>query len=74
MIVVSDITGKAYDDMDCVFFRNIYQSAFYVDHNAEVVDLFTDSKGMLVFVFLKKEHESLIKLWMQNKKDKEVKE
>lgn len=68
MITVSDITGKVYDDMEVVFFRNMVQSAFYLHHHATLVDVFTDSKGKLVFVFFKKEHETLIRLWNENKK------
>lgn len=70
MIEKSEVTGILYDSMDCVFFRNLYQIAFYVDHNAKIIDVFTDSKGMLVFCFLKSDHEKLIKLWMENKENK----
>ena len=52
MRVVSDVTGTIYDDMDCVFFRNLHQIAFYVHNGAKIIDVFTDSKGMLVFCFL----------------------
>ena len=63
----SDVTNLWYENEDVVFFRNLYQSAFYVEHNATIVDVFTDRNGKLVFVFYKSEHEELIKLWMKNK-------
>lgn len=63
----SDVTGILYENEDVVYFRNLYQSAFYTAHNATIVDVFTDSKGMLVFVFYRDEHEKLIKLWLENK-------
>lgn len=70
MRIESDVTGIVYDDSDCVFFRNLYQIAFYVHNGAKIIDVFTDSKGMLVFCFLKEDHKRLIDLWMKNKEDK----
>lgn len=69
MKTISDVTGITYENEDVVFFRNLYQSSFYVAHNATIVDVFTDSKGMLVFVFYRNQHEDLIKLWLENKKE-----
>ena len=69
MKTISDVTGITYENEDVVFFRNLYQSSFYVANNATIVDVFTDSKGMLVFVFYRDQHEDLIKLWLENKKD-----
>ena len=69
MKTISDVTGITYENEDVVFFRNLYQSSFYVAHNATIVDVFTDSKGMLVFVFYRDQHENLIKLWLENKKE-----
>lgn len=66
---ISDVTGIAYEDEDVVFFRNLYQSSFYVANNATIVDVFADSKGMLVFVFYRDQHEELLKLWLANKRD-----
>ena len=66
---ISDVTGISYEVEDVVFFRNLYQSSFYIDHNATIVDVFTDSNGKLVFVFYREEHERLIKLWLDNKKE-----
>ena len=67
MKTISDVTGITYENEDVVFFRNLYQSSFYIANNATIVDVFTDSKGMLVFVFYRDQHEKLIKLWLANK-------
>lgn len=69
MKTISDVTGICYENEEVVFFRNLYQAAFYVSHFATIVDVFTDGKGMLVFVFYRKQHEELIKLWLANKKE-----
>ena len=69
MKTVSDVTGITYENEDVVFFRNLYQSSFYIDHNATIVDVFTDSNKKLVFVFWRDQHDKLIKLWLENKKD-----
>lgn len=67
MKTISDVTGIEYELEEVVFFRNLYQSTFYIDHNATIVDVFTDSNKKLVFVFWRKQHEQLIKLWSENK-------
>lgn len=69
MKAISDVTGIEYEMEDVVFFRNLYQSTFYIDHNATIVDVFTDSNKKLVFVFWRNQHENLIKLWLENKKE-----
>lgn len=69
MRAISDVTGIEYEMEDVVFFRNLYQSSFYVANNAKIVDVFTDSKGKLVFVFYRDQHEWLLKLWLENKRD-----
>lgn len=69
MKAISDVTGIEYEMEDVVFFRNLYQSSFYIDHNATIVDVFTDSNKKLVFVFWRNQHEDLIKLWLKNKKE-----
>lgn len=73
MKTISDVTGICYENEDVVFFRNLYQSSFYVAHNATIVDVFTDGNKKLVFVFWRTQHEKLIKLWLENK-SKENKE
>jgi len=67
MLSQSDVTGICYQNEEVVFFRNLYQSSFYIAHNAKIVDVFTDGSGKLVFVFYRKDHENLIKLWNENK-------
>lgn len=67
MKAISDVTGIEYEMEDVVYFRNLYQSSFYIDHNATIVDVFTDSNKKLVFVFWRNQHENLIKLWLENK-------
>ena len=54
---ISDVTGLVYEDEDCVFFRNYIQAAKYIRWGCRLIDLFTDSKDKLVFVFVKKDHE-----------------
>lgn len=74
MRMVSGVTGITYDEKDVVFFRNLYQISFYVAHSATIVDVFSDSKGMLVFVFYRDQHEKLLKLWLANKKENDKEE
>lgn len=69
MKVISDVTGLSYESEEVVFFRNLYQSAFYIDNNATIVDVFTDGNKKIVFVFWRDQHEKLIKLWIENKKE-----
>lgn len=69
MKAISDVTGIEYEMEDVVFFRNLYQSSFYIDHNATIVDVFTDGNKKLVFVFWRNQHENLIKLWLENKRE-----
>lgn len=66
----SDVTGKWYEENDCVFFRNYVQSAHYIAWGGELVDLFTDSQNKLVFVFTKDTHNRLKMRW-GNKEDNE---
>ena len=67
MLQVSELTGKTYESEDAVFFRNLYQSCFYIKHNIMPIDLFCDSKDKLVMVFDRQQHNSIIGLWMENK-------
>lgn len=67
MYETSKVTGKTYVIEDAVFFRNIHQSAFYVKHGAVIWDLFVDDEYKFVFCFPRKQHNKLIKLWMDNK-------
>lgn len=67
MKTISDVTKIEYELEEVVFFRNLYQSSFYIANNATIVDVFTDSKGKLVFVFYRNQHEEILKLWLANK-------
>lgn len=69
MKAISDVTGIEYEIEDVVFFRNLYQSSFYVANQATIVDIFSDSKGLLVFVFYRNQHETLLKKWLANNKE-----
>ena len=60
---ISKITGFPYDVEDCVFFRNIEQSAHYVSWGAKLIDVFVDSKKKFVFVFSKSDHDRLKVRW-----------
>lgn len=74
MISISELTGQPYVDEECVFFRNLYQSAFYVAHHCMPIDMFTDGGGKLVMVFPRDKHNELIKLWIANKEKNEENE
>ena len=69
MYYTSKVTGIKYEHKDVVYFRNLYQSIFYIKNGATIVDIFCDKRGMLVFCFPRDEHNELIKLWMDNKKN-----
>lgn len=71
MITTSDLTGKVYDDSNCVFYRNLIQCAFMVAHNEYPVDMFTDGGGKLVMVFSKESHSRIMPLWIEKKNDKD---
>jgi hypothetical protein len=59
----SDITGLWYEDEDCVFFRNILQSSYYLEWGAKLVDIFTDGSHKIVFVFTKEDHIKFREKW-----------
>ena len=67
---ISDLTGKMYVNEESVFFRNLYQCTFYIKHGVMPIDMFTDSNDKLVMVFDRNQHNEIIKLWMENKKEK----
>ena len=69
MKIRSEVTGIEYEAENAVYFRNLHQSAFYIEHNAKIIDIFTDGSNKLVFVFDRQEHNELIKLWMTNKEN-----
>lgn len=67
MYVISELTGKEYQDEDAVFFRNLYQCAFYIKHNCMPIDMFCDGRDKLVMVFNRADHNRMIGKWMENK-------
>lgn len=68
---ISNLDGSMYKDEDVVYFRNILQSIFYLEHSAELVDLFVDGNHKLVFVFSRLSHEMIISKWMAQKEKDE---
>lgn len=65
----SDVTGKTYQDEECVFFRNYLQAAKYISWGAKLIDIFTDSQEKLVFVFSKNDHCKYKVRWIERKKE-----
>lgn len=64
MLEFSNITGKSYESEDCVFYRNVRQSGFLLQKpDCELVDVFADSKGYVVFCFPRHLHEKYICEW-----------
>lgn len=69
MKILSEVTGKVFDDDDVVYYRNIQQSAFYMSNKVIPVDIFCDDNGKLVFAFKRKDHKRMIPIWLANKKE-----
>lgn len=67
MIQVSDVTGKTYDDEDMIFYRNISQIIFWLEHDCIPVDIFAGGDHKLVVAFTKEDHKRMMPLWMANK-------
>ena len=64
MIQYSEITGKYYETKEAVYYRNILQSAFMISKpDMILLDLFSDSNGMLVFFFPRELHKKYIQEW-----------
>lgn len=63
----SDVTGMFYENEECVFYRNHIQAARYLEWGATIIDIFTDSKHKLVFVFSKADHEKYLQRWIDLK-------
>lgn len=66
MIQTSKLTGKYYNDSDCVFFRNPFQSAAYYLWGAALIDLIPSEDFKFVFVFSKSDHQRLKMKWKNN--------
>ena len=74
MKIFSETTGREYDDMDAVFYRNLVQAAWLLNKpNATLLDIFCDGNGKMVLVFPKELHKKYIQEWAerprQNKDD-----
>lgn len=73
MLQKSHLTGKIYNEDDVVFFRNVYQSAYYCLKGAHLVDLIPTDELKFVFVFERKDHQKYRADWekrkYQNKKE-----
>lgn len=74
MKIFSETTGREYDDMDAVFYRNLVQAAWLLNKpNAILLDIFCDGNGKMVLVFPKELHKKYIQEWAerprQNKDD-----
>lgn len=63
--VYSKITGKTYNPNKMVRIVNIFQSQKYIDHGAEVYDIYI-SKNMVVFVFSREDTKELYDLWCKH--------
>lgn len=70
MLQHSDVTGRDFYDEEAVYYRNVIQSAWMLSHpDCVLLDIFTDSKGKIVFVFPKELHKNLIGEWANRKHD-----
>ena len=66
MLEFSNITGKSYESEDCVFYRNVRQSGFLLSKpDCELVDVFADGKGYVVFVFPRWLHDRHFSEWCE---------
>ena len=64
MIEFSDTTQRRYETEEAVFYRNVLQAAFMISKpDCILLDIFTDSKGKIVFVFPKELHRKYIEEW-----------
>ncbi|MBU5332106.1 hypothetical protein KQI61_07830 [Anaerocolumna aminovalerica] len=67
MVVKSVVTGKTYDTNDGILILNITQITKYLSNGVEVLDIFADKDGKLVFIFDKKSSKNAYKLWLEHK-------
>jgi hypothetical protein len=64
MIEFSDTTQRRYETEEAVFYRNVLQAAFMISKpDCILLDIFTDGKGKIVFVFPKELHRKYIEEW-----------
>lgn len=66
MKIFSETTGREYDDMDAVFYRNLVQAAWLLNKpEAVLLDIFCDGGGKMVLVFPKDLHKKYIREWAE---------
>lgn len=66
MKYVSETTGREYDDMDAVFYRNLIQAAWLLSKpDATLLDIFCDGGGKMVLVFPKELHKKYAQEWRE---------
>lgn len=62
-MVYSETTGRCYNDMDMVFYRNYVQATWMLSHpDCILYDIF-ESNGKLVFCFSREQHKKWIQEW-----------
>lgn len=72
MQAVSNTKNALYETDKMVFFKNTEQSAFYVYHGAELVDIdceISNGRYQMIFVFTKDDHNRLKFKWKKNKEN-----
>lgn len=62
----SKVTGRIYNELECVHIINPVQSFEYINHDATLYDVFTGSDRKLVFVFNRVEVQPLYDLWCKH--------
>lgn len=63
MVTKSAVTGKYYEPVDCIYIMNLKQTALYLKHDMELLDVIPNKDNYLVFVFDKKETSDAYRLW-----------
>jgi hypothetical protein len=69
--VFSQTTGKSYSPVDVVRIINVKQAAAYINHGAELLDIygsrdFKTGEPMLVYIFNRSETTALYDLWCKH--------
>ena len=62
--IVSEITGKRYNPIECVYIKNPVQTAKYIKYRLPLLDLIVGDDDKLTFVFDKESSKSLYQLWL----------
>lgn len=63
MKIISEFTGKEYEEDDCIPYGNATQSAQYCLWGAKLVDVFATDERRFVFVFTREDHRKYIGKW-----------